>query len=154
MTLSLAFAALALAVACADGPATGTGAGTGDEATVAKALELFEIGRGRSVDRGAAARLFGALPGGSEQAALLDALERLGRAVEPRPVAVEPLAGLGRTAIELEAELPGGGMARYEVQIESTADGTLLVHSFRGPDVEWPLRRAPRDAGLSSSHLP
>jgi hypothetical protein len=118
------------------------------------ALQLFELG---ALDEPTDEQLlacFGALPGNSDRAELLDALSTLAPADSPQVARVEPLEGLGLTVIDLTAELPAGGLARYSVQVAPEDDGRWKVRWFGGPDAEWPRQRSPRGSGLTTSPPP
>ncbi len=64
---------------------------------------------------------------------------------------IEPLVGMGKTAVDVDASLPGGGVARFAVQAAPRPDGTWRVVSFEGAGAAWPPARAPRDEGLTTS---
>lgn len=96
--------------------------------------------------------LFGKLEDEQARAALLDAVEALLPAGKLEIVDSYPMDDLLRVSFELEGRLPGGGTARYSVQLDtSTQSGTIVW--FSGPGVEWPDRK-PRGPGLSTSAPP
>lgn len=115
-------------------------------------LALFELAR---LDEPAPERvdgLFGSMEDERIRAALLDAVEALRPAGSLEIVDSYPMDDLLRVSFDLEGRLPGGGTARYSVQLDtSTQSGTIIW--FSGPGVEWPDRK-PRGPGLSTSAPP
>ncbi len=73
---------------------------------------------------------------------LLDLLDTL-RGLTPTVVRVEPLPGLGRTALDLRADLPAGGMAALSIQVEECPDGTWRVAWLAAPGGSWPVPEKP-----------
>jgi len=124
---------------------------TGPEAV---ALGLFSLAEIEEPSTDDLSRCFLPLEDDEQRAALLDALETLGRVGEVTVQRAEPLEGLDRVAVELTAPLEGGGQAHYSVQLDGTGDDTWVVRWFRGPGVEWPAHRLPRGDGLSVSSPP
>jgi hypothetical protein len=121
---------------------------------VEAAREMFRLARERPPAAERVDALFGSETRGARRAALLDALEHLAGLSEPQLSGVETMSDLRRTAVDLYAELPGGGIARFSVQLEAIGDEGWRVRWFRGPGVEWPPARPRRDEGLSSSAPP
>jgi hypothetical protein len=115
-------------------------------------LELFELSR---LDDPAAERVDG-LFGGTEdeqaRAALLDAIQALRPADAVEIVETYAMDDLVRVSFDLVGRLPGGGIARYSVQLNTSAEPGTIVW-FSGPGVEWPDRK-PRGPGLSTSAPP
>lgn len=112
---------------------------------------LFDLARERPRAEDRIDALFAIDRDDPRRAALLDALDQLAVATDPQVSDMQTLGDLGRTVVDLYGELPGGGIARYSVQLEhSPADG-WRVSWFHGPGFAWPPLRAPRDQGLSSS---
>ena len=115
-------------------------------------LTLFELAR---LDEAAPERvdsLFGKLEDEQDRAVLLDSIEALQSADEVEIVQAYPMDDLIRVSFDLVGRLPGGGIARYSVQLNtSTEPGTIVW--FSGPGVEWPDRK-PRGPGLSTSAPP
>jgi hypothetical protein len=120
----------------------------------AVALGLFDLARERPRSEDRIDALFVLERDDPRRVALLDALDRLGVATEPQVTDLQTMSELGRTVVDLYGELPGGGIARYSVQLErSPADG-WKVSWFHGPGFAWPPVQQPRDQGLSSSPSP
>jgi len=94
--------------------------------------------------------LFGPLDDARVLAALGDALDELARAGRPEIVAVEPLDVARKTAVDVVAQLPGGGQAGYTVQLEMGPDGRYRVVWLGGPGVEWPLAQQGRGDPLTT----
>ncbi|MBZ5637690.1 MAG: hypothetical protein LAO51_02920 [Acidobacteriia bacterium] len=92
--------------------------------------------------------------GGWERPALSAALRALAVAESPRAVAVEPLSVAERTAVDLEAQLAGGGTLRCSVQAVRVSDGTWRVEWFETPTGAWPPHRTGPGDGLTSSSPP
>ena len=150
----LASAALLLlgAAAChvPGGPAAPAPLDPHDPAAVARAL--LAPGLDPDDDR-AIERLVDPRARDRAPAALVDALLAL-RPVAPATIlAVEPLEGLGRTAVEAELPLAGGGTARVALDLRRTDDG-WRVGWFAGAGVEWPPTPRGRGTGLSTSAAP
>ncbi len=120
----------------------------------AVALRLFDLSRDPDPSPEALAELFEPTDDLDRQAALYDALSALAPASGAEVVAVVPLLGVDRTAVDLVGELPGGGAGEYSVQLEQRIDGKWVVSWFSGPGVEWPARRRPRGEGLTTSEPP
>jgi hypothetical protein len=94
------------------------------------------------------------VPRDAARVAFLEALDALGPIAAPKVERIEPLADLGLTVVDLRAELPGAGSARYSVQVAVTQNGSWRVRWFGGPGVEWPRHRRPRGEALSTSPPP
>lgn len=134
---------------CADtGPEPGAPPATREETVLA----LFELARVAETEPEQVDRLFGAIADERERAALLDAIDALGSADEIEIVEIYPMDELIRESFDLVGRLPGGGSARYSVQIDTATDPGRILW-FSGPGVEWPTRRR-RGPGLSTSAPP
>jgi hypothetical protein len=135
-------------------------AGCGDPAPdaedpAAAVHELFALARPGGAGREERLRaLFGAEVVGEAGPALLDAVAALAPAVPARVAPPERLGADGPVAIDVEAELDGGGRARYSVQLARRPDGAWRIRWFQGPGVEWPAPSPRRDEGLSISPGP
>jgi hypothetical protein len=132
-------------------------AGKPDPGPEETALELFELARaplGEGPDDAALVTMFGVEAGDPARVSLLEALDALAGAGTPSVVSVQPLDTLHRVAVDLEAESPAGGSARYSVQVERGAGGGWVVRWFQGPDLGWPAERPPRGEGLTTSSGP
>jgi len=75
-----------------------------------------------------------------DRAAALDAVTSLRDASRPSILSEGFLDVLDRAVVDVEAELPGGGTARYSFQVHQIADGSWRVVSIAAPGVEWPGR--------------
>ncbi len=136
----------AMLAACAGAPQE---ARATHESTV---LELFDLARADELAPERVDALFGTEADERVRAVLLDAIDALRPAAKVRIVETYPMDDLIRTSFELESALPGGGLARYSVQLDtSTEPGTIVW--FSGPGVEWPARKTP-GPGLSTSAPP
>lgn len=137
--------------ACGDKkPAESVGGGGPAETAVG----LFALARQPDPDRETLRRLFEVEADDARLAALYDALAALRDAGDPVPLRVENLDGLGRTVVDLSAQLPGGGSATYSVQLEGGGEGHWRITWFQGPGVEWPPQPRPRGEGLIGSPPP
>jgi hypothetical protein len=139
--------ALCLTTGCAterETPVTGPGA---------SALELFEVAGlpERSPERLEA--LFELGQDDRRRAELGDALDRVAQARRPQIILVETMAESGKTAIDLTAELEGGGFAEFSVQLQGAGEEWKIVW-FQGPGIDWPRQRRPRGDGLTTSTPP
>ncbi len=85
--------------------------------------------------------------------ALAETLAGLRKTLEARLVGEEPV-GVDRSAVDIEILLPGGGTARYSVQVERKEDRSWRVISIHGPGAAWPPNPTPGDEGLSTSPPP
>ena len=54
-------------------------------------------------------------------------------------------------AVDVEADLAGGGTARISVQLERDVEDRWHVRWFGGPGAEWPPPPRRRGTGLTSS---
>ncbi|NIM00309.1 MAG: hypothetical protein GTN89_05235 [Acidobacteria bacterium] len=97
-------------------------------------------------------RLFGTITDEQQRAALLDAIDALAPADEIEIVETYPMDDLVRESFDLVGRLPGGGVARFSVQIDTSTEPGRIVW-FSGPGVEWPARKR-RGPGLSTSAPP
>ena len=115
-------------------------------------LELFALAR---LDEPANERvdgLFGSVDDEQARAELLDAIEALRPVDEVEIVETYPMSDLDRESYDLVGQLPGGGIARYSVQLDTSMDPGMIVW-FSGPGVEWP-HRGRGGTGLSTSAPP
>ena len=118
------------------------------------ALELFALSRGADPQGEMLEATFAAPPPADDRAALLDALELLAAVEDLRVVSVQTPAGPGDAFVDLDATLPGGGLARYTVRLRTSEEDSWRVTWFQGPGVEWPPPPRVRGDGLSSSAPP
>lgn len=118
------------------------------------ALELFELAALDEPTVEQLDRRFGTSMDDQLRAALYDSIAALRPAQEPEVTRVTELDGLGRSAVDLSAGLPGGGRARYQLQLVGPLDGSWRVLWFQGPGVEWPPPRRPDGEGLTTSPPP
>jgi hypothetical protein len=86
----------------------------------------------------------------SDRTAAFEAIEALGQAHDPRVDAVVPLPGLDRSAVDVTADLKGGGSAQYSFQVAERSDASWRIVAINAPGVEWP-RPSGKGAGLSVS---
>ncbi len=86
----------------------------------------------------------------ADRAAAFEAVESLRAASGPRVVSVVPLPGLDTTAVDVSADLEGGGTARYSFQVVERPDASWRIVSIHAPGVEWPTRSG-SGSGLSVS---
>jgi hypothetical protein len=135
-----------LALACA-GPRTGPAAEPADAVT-----RVFDMGREPDAGERRLDDLFAAPPAGTARGGLHDVLDALARVDAPRVLAIAPIDGEDRVAVDVEGRPDGGGTATYAVHLVRV-DGAWKVEWIGGPSLAWPAR--PGDArgpGLSSSH--
>ncbi len=118
------------------------------------ALELFRLAGTPAPDDDALALVIDRDLLARGGAACRLALASLAGASSPRPVAIAPLGGPERAAVDVEAVLPGGAVARFSVEARRQQDGTWRVAWFAGPGVEWPSARPRTGEGLTSSAPP
>jgi hypothetical protein len=118
------------------------------------ALRLFELARVEDPTDEQLGRLVDPVPRDGALASFLDALSGLGTAADPEVIAVSRPEGPEDAFVDLAAELPGGGSARFSVRLRASGAETWRVSWFQGPGVEWPTSRAGRDQGLSTSAPP
>ena len=126
----------------------------GEPGPAAAALELFELAREVDSQAERLETTFDALPPADDRAALLDALELLGAVDVLRVVDVQLAAGPQDAFVDLDASLPGGGLAHYTVRLRASEVQGWRVTWFQGPGVEWPGSERRRSDGLSSSAPP
>jgi len=81
---------------------------------------------------------------------LLDRLEPLAGAAEPRLLGLELFPATDRAAVDVEFDLPGDGLSSWSVQLERGSDAGWRLVWLQGPGSSWPPRRT-RGDGLSSS---
>ena len=117
-------------------------------------MELFALARLPAPPRDGVSDVLAARPEGMERPALAAALRALAPAESPRAIAVEPLAVAERTAVDIEARLPGGGTLRCSAQTVRLPDGTWRVAWFETPSGSWPRHRVGPGEGLTSSSAP
>ncbi len=116
------------------------------------ALLLFQVARaGRPAEE--LRPLVGEDLAGDRRVALRVVLDALRSSSDARVVGETP-AGHDKTAVDVEATLAGGGIARYQVQATREPDGTWRIVSIAGPGVTWPPLPPPRDEGLTTSQPP
>jgi len=118
------------------------------------ALELFALARSTPRDEGRVEARFEVGPEDPRWASLLETLDGIADARAPQITDVQPLADLDRVAVDLYAELAGGAVARYSVQLGRGADGGWKVRWFHGPGPAWPRQRPGRGEGLTTSPPP
>jgi hypothetical protein len=127
------------------------GCSLGDGEPERVATRLFEVARSTDPAARSAPDLFDTQPTGAARAKLDDVLDELARVEEPWVVAVEPIDGDDRIAVDLEGSTADGGVARYSVHLVRR-DGALRVAWIGGPALRWPARAtSSRETGLSSS---
>ncbi len=115
-------------------------------------LALFDLARADEADPERVERLFGRISDERERADLLDAIDALQAVDEVEIVETYSMDDLVRDSFDLVGHLPGGGLARFSVQLDTAEEpGTIIW--FSGPGVEWPTRRL-RGPGLSTSAPP
>jgi hypothetical protein len=85
-----------------------------------------------------------------ERAAVTDLLAGLRKTLRARVVALQAIDP-ARTAVDLEVDLPGGGVAQYSVQTAKEADGRWRVTAILGPEGAWPPAPAVAGEALSTS---
>ncbi|MCP3982576.1 MAG: hypothetical protein GY716_25070 [bacterium] len=112
------------------------------------ALDLFDLAAQQMPADDDVGRRFGLDPDDPRRAALLDALETVADVRSPRVLAVQEIEEGTRFAVDVTAELTGGGSAVYSVQLERV-DGEFVVHWFGGPGASWP-DAAGRRPGLTN----
>jgi hypothetical protein len=143
---------LTVAIAVLAGCSCSTPDSTTPASPTETVLELFELAL---LDEPAVERvdgLFDSVDDEQARAVLLDAIEALRPVDEIEIVEIYPMDDLVRVSFDLVGRLPGGGIARYSVQLDtSTGPGTIVW--FSGPGIEWPDRK-PRGPGLSTSAPP
>ena len=86
-------------------------------------------------------------------AGLLHAAAALAGWAAPR-VVEESVLDEERTAVDVEADLPGGGLVRGSFVVFRGSDGRFRVAAVFAPGVEWPRREPPPQEGLSVSPAP
>jgi len=114
------------------------------------ALRVFDLALIVEPEPGALARVIDGELIDNDRASALEAIASLGNASTPRVVSAVPLVGVDRTAIDVIAELPGGGSAHYSFQAEVRPDGDWRIVSIHGPGTDWPSRTE-SGTGLSVS---
>ncbi len=120
---------------------------------LAAALSLIEAARGGEPSDADLALWVAGEPLRSRRATLLDALETLRGAADPRVEDRQVMGEVGKASLDVRLQLARGGDALYRVQTVRDLDGAWRVAWLAGPGVEWPTRRAPRES-LSSSAPP
>ena len=115
------------------------------------ATALFAVAREADRESGRAADLFVPPPSGAVRAKLYDVLDELARVEDTRVVAVEPIDGPDRVAVDLLGSPATGAVAHYSVHLVRR-DGLFRIEWIGGPALRWPARPAvARESGLSSS---
>jgi hypothetical protein len=84
---------------------------------------------------------------------LLDALESVTRAGPPELVALDRSDDTVHAFADVELPLPGGGRARYMLELERT-DERWRVIWLAGPGLEWPAHPGGANGSLSVSPPP
>lgn len=82
-----------------------------------------------------------------------DAAAALAGWAAPR-VVEESVLDEERSAVDVEADLPGGGLVRGSFVVIRGSDGRFRVAEVFAPGVEWPRREPPSQEGLSVSPPP
>jgi hypothetical protein len=113
-------------------------------------LRLFTLSPSVDPDPDALAELLDESSIGQDRAAALDAVASLREVSRPSILAETFLDVLDRAVIDVEAELPGGGTARFSFQAREIEDGSWRVVSIEAPGVEWPGRKR-KGSGLTVS---
>ncbi len=153
LVLALGTLAVAALVSLSAG-CTGPGRAAREEpGPAAVARQLFERARQPERDPAWLERAFDPDLLRRHRAGLLEALAALA-AIGPagRPEA-EPAAP-DEFLVALDAGLPGGGVARYTVQVRADGAGGWRICWFAGPGVEWPPPARPSSDGLTVSAPP
>lgn len=119
-----------------------------DPAAVAR--RLFALARGGEPTDEQLQELFDSDLLTDRRVQLLDALASLGDVQLAEALEVHPLSGKDEVVVDLTGVPPGGGAARYSVQLRALEPGVWRIGWFLGPGVEWP-RVPSRDDGLSVS---
>jgi hypothetical protein len=114
------------------------------------ALRVFELARAPDPDLADLKLVMSASLIDEDRAAAFEALAALGNASRPEVLAKVPLTGVDRTALDLGADLPGGGSARYSFQAEADPEGGWRIVSILAPGIDWPPRSR-KGSGLSVS---
>jgi hypothetical protein len=146
-------ALLALAVACggsAERHPVGASPATPEQA----ALALFALAQPKGLSAAEWALVLAAGPELLDRSAIAAGLRALASASRPRVIAVVTLSVAARTAVDLEADLLGGGTLRCSAQAVAIPDGTWRIAWFETPTGSWPARRAGSGDGLTSSAPP
>ena len=154
-SIALGFGALCLVAVtegCRGEAPPGTAGPPGDPKTAA--LAVFDLARADDPDREAVIAVFEAARLTESMAAVLDAIAPLAETSEPRVIAEVAMPEVDRVAVDIEADLRGGGSAIFGVQSRRQGDGTWRVVSVLGPGVEWPARSADRNGGTTTSPVP
>jgi len=113
-------------------------------------LRLFALSPSVDADSGELTELLDESSVERDRAAALDAVASLRDASRPSILAEGLLDVLDRAVVDVEAELPGGGTARFSFQARQMADGSWRVVSIEAPGVEWP-DRGRKGSGLTVS---
>lgn len=82
---------------------------------------------------------------------LLDRLEPLAGAADPRILGVELFPETDRAAVDVEFDLPGEGLSSWSVQLERGSDAGWRLVWLQGPGSGWPPRKKSRGNGLTTS---
>jgi len=114
------------------------------------ALRLFALSPSIDPDSRELAELLDESIVEQDRAAALDAVSSLRNASRPSILTEGFLDVLDRAVVDVEAELPGGGTARFSFQALQIADGSWRVVSIEAPGVAWP-GRGRKGTGLTVS---
>lgn len=72
----------------------------------------------------------------------------------PRVVGAQSLAPEPVVAVDVEASLPGGGTARYSLDVRRLPGGSFELAALSGPGIAWPEPPPSSGEGLSVSPPP
>lgn len=123
------------------------------EATAVALFDVADDHLGPPADEDAIARVLAPDEDG-DTAAMLDALATLRGMSRVRVVGVAEITVGSRWALDLEAEVPGGGLAEFAVDVIAGEDGAPRVRWFAGPHDVWPRPRSSDPDGVRSSPTP
>ena len=88
-----------------------------------------------------------------DDAGMRDATAILAEWSAPRALE-ETVLDEGRVTVDVEADLPGGGLARGSFLALRGPDGRFRIAAVFAPGIEWPRRESPAQEGLSVSPSP
>lgn len=114
------------------------------------ALRVFDLARATDPGLADLKRVMNGKLIEDDRSSAFEAVAALRDASGPRVLAAIPLVGVGRTAIDVTADLPGGGSARCSFQAEVDPDGGWRIVSIHAPGVDWP-GHSKAGSGLSVS---
>jgi hypothetical protein len=121
---------------------------------VEAARGLFDLARVESPSDAELERVLSPELVRSHRVPLLDALPVLAETRELKFETPEPLPGIDRAVVDLDATLAGGGRARGSVHVAPRGDGSWRVVWFQALGVAWPPLASPAGEGLSTSAPP